>query len=554
VREPLDNLTAVRAGRSIRHQALVDAIAGALVYLRDAQIQAPTEHCLHHPDTLECAGGCRIPLDPLPGWPALYRSRLWNSRVLGICGEWPNFIHFFPNHRRSLFLPIFVQDSNPFVTASIVHALLLIDDGGAGAVEPMLARAMRSMTIYKRGAAYGFWPPLPPGRSDYPVVGPPNLPIRLVDKVAGALISRSRNSWLAKLRSFLGSTVMDWVRLCSTSHENLPGAYTFFNVPNDADDTSVIVAAQTLYARVRREAPPSDAAALRHVILHRDVNRAKEDNRNTWKRGESGAYLTWLRDEDAPLYGDPADGVVPLGVNNVDAVTNANCLFALAVNDMKDAPGYTDCETLLARVVRERHWPAAGIYYPQRMMFPYCASRAYRDGGARSPVMTAAMGTLLLDLLEMQEPGELRGERVASFPDANDESRDLSTALGCATLLNVGRRMAREMGLTARFEECLEGCIRYLLCRRHHSIAGSRNLHPQSGTAAAGILHARQEGFCWDEGVFFSGGFGDMTHWRSKAFTTAVVLEALAKYRLGYDLHAAPFHEGPRLRIAETKR
>jgi hypothetical protein len=41
-------------------------------------------------------------------------------------------------------------------------------------------------------------------------------------------------------------------------------------------------------------------------------------------------------------------------------------------------------------------------------------------------------------------------------------------------------------------------------------------------------------------GLFFAASFWDLAHWRSQSFTVAMVLEALTKYALAYDLDDSP--------------
>lgn len=45
----------------------------------------------------------------------------------------------------------------------------------------------------------------------------------------------------------------------------------------------------------------------------------------------------------------------------------------------------------------------------------------------------------------------------------------------------------------------------------------------------------------WDSGILYSSSLHQLAHWRSHAQTTALVLEAFAKYILAYDLFGNGF-------------
>ena len=59
---------------------------------------------------------------------------------------------------------------------------------------------------------------------------------------------------------------------------------------------------------------------------YRDIDRRWEYPSDGWKKKNSGAFLTWLKDEnlDARASFDTKTGTIPYGVNNVDCVVNAN--------------------------------------------------------------------------------------------------------------------------------------------------------------------------------------------------------------------------------------
>jgi len=56
-------------------------------------------------------------------------------------------------------------------------------------------------------------------------------------------------------------------------------------------------------------------------------------------------------------------------------------------------------------------------------------------------------------------------------------------------------------------------------------------------------------GYKWHSGLFFSTSFWDLIHWRSEAYTTAIILEALVKFALAYDMDRATLLQGQRLLV-----
>ena len=125
------------------------------------------------------------------------------------------------------------------------------------------------------------------------------------------------------------SSVKPWIKRCLRDETNFTGGAAFFNVPNDADDSSVAISTRYLHSlRNGRKLSSDDLEVLRLFCLYRDLNRVMEDGRDSYKGKDSGAFLTWLKDENQPTFTTPNTGVIPLGVNNVDAVVNANVLFS----------------------------------------------------------------------------------------------------------------------------------------------------------------------------------------------------------------------------------
>jgi len=92
------------------------------------------------------------------------------------------------------------------------------------------------------------------------------------------------------------------------------------------------VAFELLY-RAHGKLEGSDEALINEQALallpnFRDLGRSGEDGHDAWKGKDSGAFLTWLKEENDPTFSRPGKGVTPRAVNNVDCVVNANALLA----------------------------------------------------------------------------------------------------------------------------------------------------------------------------------------------------------------------------------
>lgn len=534
------------AARAMRDRArlpgLRDTIFSALAYLEDTQIRNRPGKGPLLCDSAEEGDGCKnqmmlnLPFRENIGIPAPPPMQARNRS-----GEWASQVHFLPKKMglkgRDFFA---VQDTNLFMTAFIGYPLFLFDESalppGHQFLANMLRLAMKNVESFRRGDAYNFWAELPGVRGSTPRTGPLNIPVQMIEKLASAYLNPRFKGFFAFLCRGQQVPPPFWIEACLDREGNPTGADALFNIPNDADDTATAVAFQYLFAkRFPRDGVTPDRHALSLIQNYRDLDRTKEDGRDTWKGKNTGAFLTWMKDENRPTFEHPEEGVVPLAVNNVDAVVNCNAAFSVALNGLKNLPGYRDSLRLIVAAIRRKTWPEAGLYYPQNMIFPYAASRAFRDGGAREEGMDEAMGKLLADLLALQRDWARRfPDHAGAFPGGEDRSDHLATALGVTSLLNIGRDRASQAGLKEEFDQALQAGVAYLLkVKKLRSPINS----------STGARFATKDGkvAIWDSGLFFSASYWDLGHWRSQAFTTAMVLEALTKFALAYDLDQSAF-------------
>ena len=508
-------------------------------------------------DSSERGDGCRQTVrHALPGGGSFELHAPPGMSIRNEVGSWASEIHFLPMRAflggRSL---IAIPDSNLYTTASVLHSLFLFDDTSLDPQERRVTQmrrlALANLAQYRRAAGYSFWQLRPGHEGQAPRRGPLNVPIPVARAMAEVRRQRDFQSFRDALRR-QGAVVgqlplaplpfwvvvgllqtnrtllppVAWIDACLDPHENPAGADALFNLPNDTDDTAIMAVIEHLAER-SGDGPRATGVTLEILARYRDLDRRREDGRDAWKGRGSGAYLTWLKDESEPTFARPLTGVMPLRVNNVDAVVNANAVYALGLTERTDIPGYDAAVRVVARCALEGRWPEAGLYYPQQMMFPYVATRAWREGRATGPAMDAGMRRLLRELLDRQERhGLWNPPRRGAFPGGIDRSEGLSTALGLSALLNLGEETARAVGEDDRYRRAIRGAVDRLLADGRQDRDGNDRDDGREPTPTP---------MKWDAGLIFSASFRDLAQWRSEAFATAAAVEALAKYALGYE-------------------
>jgi hypothetical protein len=302
-----------------------------------------------------------------------------------------------------------------------------------------------------------------------------------------------------------------------------------FDVADDADDTAVyhltllklLDENPTWAAELGVAARPDFASDL---ARWRDAGRVRKDVRDAWKPDGTGAFMTWLDDEEKPGNRLPITYAL---ANNVDCTVAANALYAVGVGaslggGSRAVPGYEESCALLRKVVVDGSFPVCSHYYPAEWLFPYAVGRAFADGGVSCLDGDAGNGkTVLATLLErilarQIEGGDLAGAwndtgAVADLPeDINAREPEfqgsahvLSTALNVVTLYNLHAEN------DPRARAAIERGLRFILDHRLKTDAGLT---------------------FWQGGVFFSSSIQQVARWKSRPYTTSVVLEALISY------------------------
>ena len=232
--------------------------------------------------------------------------------------------------------------------------------------------------------------------------------------------------------------------------------------------------------------------------------------------------MTWLKDEELPTFSFPEKGILPLSVNNVDIVINANVLFAMTLAHKQTSPGYHDAMRLLAQTIENYTWHDLSLYYPQKYIFPYAISRVWRDAGVREPLLDFSMSQLMVQILNEVIHAENQSTRPSgAFPVNKFNNYQQSTALGLITLLNLGRKMAEKCGLSKEYDDIVNKAVNFLIS----SCIPGRARQNKTGQVFSGITPNY-----WESGILYSSSLQQLAHWRSHAQTTSLVLEALAKY------------------------
>lgn len=264
---------------------------------------------------------------------------------------------------------------------------------------------------------------------------------------------------------------------------NLPIYPSTLAIPSDADVTATTYAA-LLDDAMFEEGPGSNVAFERFLVDWRDVGIVPRRLNPIWLPPASGAFLTWLTYRDSPF---------PLFPNDVDLVVNGNALYALGRYGRLHVPGVTEAVSLINFVttsgVYRQRFEEVSEYYPDNFAFQYVVSRAFHEGSVTA--LAPAVQVLADDL----EASVLIGADGAAYWD--NGAPHLNTAFAVITLLNAGRDTP-----------IIDRAIEYLITEQNE----------QGGYKAATFFFGRT-----DSGAVFE--------FTSESFTTAMALEALARYQ-----------------------
>jgi hypothetical protein len=417
-----------------------------------------------------------------------------NSEGGAYKGEWPAYMQmrkaFVLLGTRSLY-----YDSNAFTTLAIHNSLAesVLTDSTLNYLKPALNSAYECAQAFQSEGQYNFWRLLEPNRPD-----------------------------------LLG----DSARVRRPSHFKLGSGFinNAANVVNDADDTSAGELAEFYQFKMGLiESNPKSRNTYNQVYLnYTDTNRCNLHWFNFIKDGNRhyGAYLTWLGQEKcigkrfylprilannfifflpkSICYPEPGKPYIPYGANDLDAVVNCNVLLARSIKIADEGMSRSDscAVAYITQKIKRKKWSTAGIYYPNRYAIHYFVSRAYRSG---IKDLGEARNRCLSHLVKTQNSnGSYTGRNRVNQGDPVQ-----NTVYAALALLNMADPASQE------HKAALDQAMRYLLL--------SVNTDSQSRSY-------------WNAGVYFSGGtvVRNNLFFQSESLTTALVLEALVKYRAKY--------------------
>ncbi len=537
----------------LKDEALNQAIFGLIAYFEDTQVRKRSGR---HSSFVQSSKSNKTRSRLGVNFKLLGRTRKLTTtsplRVRNLEGEWISHMHAFPKvagKDGKTFLT--VQDSNLFITGFCSYPLYFFSESELPRhqkhILKMLEASQKRIRSYKRGSAFNFWPKQPPYYGTSSRTGPLNIWIQLAEKMVRVYTHPKLDKKVQEISGQMSVPSNEWAKRCLDTTENPNGADALFNLPNDADDSSMALSLQHMHHEYTGKKKAASSKAAQEILKFRDLKRDKSDGFDQWKGKDTGAFLTWLKDENTPTFKQANQGVIPGGKNNVDIVVNANVLFALSLLGMDKSPGFKNSCELLAKAIDEKQWPYAGLYYPQLMMFPYAVTRAIREGNIQHKTLLKSRTKLLKDILayQQQDSPELiyfPGDAEAYVPET---SHHLSTALGLNALLNLGEEVATQADLLEDYQRCIKGNIAYLL-----NVAKYKRCEFKSTRKA--FLAGRQDKIIatWEDGLFFSSTYWDVCHWRSSAISNACVLEALSKYLMLYDIESKHNHSQPYKRLS----
>lgn len=438
------------------HQSLVDHLEGGLQYLQKTQRQETVPETYYKGE-----------------WPA---SMKMNRGYLYLGGRQT------------------VDDSNCFAVASIHNAIaeIYLQYPEYSDLEGTLDLAFAKVMSYRNGNKFNFWNLLPP-----------NIPLKPGAVMREQPLVRRPTNYPLRSRYINNAA----------------------NVVEDADDTSLSYAAIALRKAYKSEVLDSFSLSVSSIApifeAYRDQDRDNLHWFNYFLGGdrETGAYLTWLADEEvikrwnllksfvhsasffipsSHCYPHPYVPYMPYGTNDLDGVVNANVLSALAMYGELNADGVASAVAYIEKKSRKKKYSQVGIYYPNQYHFPYVVSKAYRRG---VKALDQSMANITQRLLDHQaEDGSWKNRRRI-----NDGDQIQSTCYALNALLNGAD--LDDPSVSAAVESGMD----YLLS---HAISW-------------------EDGVYWEGGVFFSGGtvVRNTLVWMSDAYTTATTLTAIATYR-----------------------
>ena len=368
-------------------------------------------------------------------------------------------------------------DSNCFVTSSIHNILaeIYLIDPSYPQVPTILKLSVENILSFKSGNSFNFW---------HELRVPENIRNRYTEKNQ---ITRRRSN-----------------------HFNYSSGYTscLFNIFNDADDSAEAFRAVSLYNKICTLNGLSDKLVWKPDSIgwifnsYRDIDRSYINYYNFYKAHgmNTGAFLTWFGGERYTtfLFPDRKGHNLPLGINDIDCVVNANILTALAEYGEENSQEAKQALNWIIKMIEKEKCNSCGYYYPTCFSLFYALSKAISKGVEVREDITRKIKD---QMINSQKNDGSWGDEI--------EGNDLLSSL---------------YALNALIDLCdnSDRRLRMIIEKGLKFIERSANFHSD---------------YCfWEGGAFFSvGGIARKSHiWKSRAYTTALAVEALSSYNLKF--------------------
>lgn len=164
-------------------------------------------------------------------------------------------------------------------------------------------------------------------------------------------------------------------------------------VPPDADTTSVTYTFFHYLNGIEKSVSPRDenislpAQVVSAYAKAADRSRKPHPFNAAQMQFNTGAFMTWLVNEKDPAmpgtFAPPEDGPrIPLHINDVDCVVNANVLKLMTYAGKTSSPGYKASCNYINKIVRYRRYFYCGMYYPSNYILPYTIAADLMAGAA----------------------------------------------------------------------------------------------------------------------------------------------------------------------------
>lgn len=473
-------------------------------------------------------------------------------------------------------------DSNVFVTAHTVFPLFSLKFKDAELEKERLNsihQAMSAVNLFRRNNGFAFWPRIGVySEGDTQRVGALNLSLPVLAGQLG-ILDKMQNLFHTGLLPKNKQWMIENVDLNNRDFGVL------FNIPNDADDTSLGIISNYYYYQDKPNKAPLDRfvtmteqfASYTDTYEQRKNRRYKktaegctewaksgdddlftneeflrtcslDDPREAWKydsyeEKHSGAVMTWLYDENKGFYDNPEEGLAFTGQNSVDCNVLANVSNALSLTGKRDDPNLRDAYEntcmAIANTIIDENGNLKKAISPRKIDQGITAT--WKTCGLFYPahmtfpyLLTKAINEAgaCQDLdSRSQERFDRAIEVLTTDIMAEQKSKDKNKESGIwYEKIDKTKELPTALGATALINIFHSYGDRLDIRKSDLKSAINRAVDYLLNHSKKSVINGKKA-ISLPEGTFFGGGTVDeIAHWRSAPFATAVSLELMSKY------------------------